>query len=311
MRFLAGRVINAVLVVCGVTILTFVILRVVPGDPARLMVPPGSSEDVVENIRVELGTDKPLLTQFVDFARDTLRGDLGNSFRKDESVVALIAQTFPNTLVLTLTSVLTALAVAVPLGVQAARRPGGVIDRIALAVSVALQSMPSFWLGVLLVYAFAVRNRVFPAIGMDGLGSLVLPTITLATGLMAVLTRTIRESMLSAFESDYVRAAIAKGLSARRITWIHAAKNASIPTITVLGIQIGFVLGGTFVVELIFNWPGTGLLALQAIQQRDFPVVQGVVMVVAISFVLVNLLVDVMYAVLDPRVRVGNRNGSR
>jgi peptide/nickel transport system permease protein len=304
-RFLARRAAQALFVIFGVACVTFLVLRLVPGDPARLMVPPGSGEDVVQTIRERLGTDEPLHEQFWVFLTGLVQGDLGMSFRHERPVLDLIVEAFPATLALAATTLIFAVVVAVPLGIAAAARPGGVLDRLTLVISMAGQSLPNFWIGVMLVMLFAVERHWFPAIGNESPSAFVLPTITLAAVLIAQLLRTVRQSMLEALHEDYIRTARAKGVPRREILLVHALKNAAIPLVTVLGLQVGFVLGGAFVVELIFNWPGVGLLALQAIETRDFPVVQGVVIVVAAVFVLVNLLVDVAYAYLNPRVRLG------
>ncbi|HEX2249652.1 MAG TPA: ABC transporter permease, partial [Gemmatimonadales bacterium] len=211
----------------------------------------------------------------------------------------------PATLALASTTMLTAVVVAVPLGIVAAYRSGGILDRAILMFSLAGQSVPNFWLGVMLVLVFAIRLQWFPAIGMEGPGSIVLPTLTLALILVAILVRTVRQSMLEALNEDYVRTARAKGMPETKVVLVHALKNAAIPLVTILGLQVGFVLGGAFVVELIFDWPGVGLLALEAIDTRDFPVVQGVVILVAAVFTFANLAVDIAYAYLNPRVRLG------
>lgn len=305
LRFLLRRASQALFVVFGVACVTFFVLRLVPGDPARLMVPPGSSEQVVEAIRVQLGTNLPLLEQFWVYITGLMRGDLGMSFRYERPVLDLVLSVFPATLALGGVSMLFAIAVAVPLGIAAAARPGRLIDRVVLIIAMAGQSLPNFWIGVMLVLFFSIQLQWLPAIGNDTPAAYILPVLTLSAVLIATLVRTVRQAMLEALAEDYIRTARAKGVPWRRILFVHALKNAAIPLITVIGLQIGFVLGGAFVVELIFNWPGVGLLALQAISTRDFPVVQGVVMLVAVVFVVANLSVDVAYAYLNPRVRLG------
>jgi len=292
-------------VIFGVACVTFLVLRLVPGDPARLMVPPGTSEKVVDSLRKELGTDQPLIVQFGRFLGGLLQGDLGQSFRQGRPVLELVLDALPATLALASTTMLTAVLVAVPLGIAAAYRSGGILDRVILIFSLAGQSVPNFWLGVMLVLVFAIRLQWFPAIGMGGPRSIVLPTLTLALILIAILVRTVRQSMLEALNEDYVRTARAKGMPETKVVLVHALKNAAIPLVTILGLQVGFVLGGAFVVELIFDWPGVGLLALEAIRTRDFPVVQGVVILVAAVFTFANLAVDIAYAYLNPRVRMG------
>lgn len=306
--YIFRRLLQSAFVIFGVTCVVFFILRVVPGDPARLMVPPGSSEKVVAQIRQQLGTDQPLIVQFGHFLLGLLQGDLGESFRQGRPVLELVLERLPATLALTATTMTTAVLVAVPLGIVAAYRSGGILDRAILTLSLAGQSIPNFWLGVMLILFFAVRLGWFPAIGMGGPASLVLPTVTLALILVAMLVRTVRQNMLEVLSEDYVRTARAKGMPETKVILVHALKNAAIPLITILGIQVGFVLGGAFVVEMIFNWPGVGLLALEAMRTRDFPVVQGVVILVAAVFTLSNLAVDVAYGYLNPRVRIGGGN---
>jgi ABC-type dipeptide/oligopeptide/nickel transport system permease component len=305
-RFVFRRGVQAVFVIFGVACVTFFVLRLVPGDPARLMVPPGSSEAIVQGIRQRLGTDRPILEQFWIFLAGLLHGDLGTSFRHQRPVLDLVLDRFPATLSLGVLAIFFSLLVAVPLGVVAAARPGGFLDRLALVVAMVGQSLPSFWIGVMLVLVFAVQNQFLPAIGNATPAAYILPVITLSAVLVATLLRTVRQAMLEALHESYIRTARAKGVPWHRILFVHALKNAAIPLITVLGLQVGYALGGAFVVELIFNWPGVGLLALQAIDTRDFPVVQGVVIAVATVFVLTNLLVDVAYAYLNPRVRLGD-----
>jgi peptide/nickel transport system permease protein len=303
--YILRRLLQSAFVIFGVACVTFLVLRLVPGDPARLMVPPGTSEKVVDSLRRELGTDQPLIVQFGRFLGGLLRGDLGESFRQGRPVLELVLEALPATLALATTTMLTAVLVAVPLGIVAAYRSGGILDRAILIFSLAGQSVPNFWLGVMLVLVFAIRLQWFPAIGMAGPGSIVLPTLTLALILVAILVRTVRQSMLEALNEDYVRTARAKGMPETKVVLVHALKNAAIPLVTILGLQVGFVLGGAFVVELIFDWPGVGLLALEAIDTRDFPVVQGVVILVAAVFTFANLGVDIAYAYLNPRVRLG------
>lgn len=304
-RFLLRRLAQALFVIFGVACVTFFVLRLVPGDPARLMVPPGSSEEVVEAIRVKLGTNLPLLEQFWVYLSGLVRGDLGTSFRYERPVLELVLSVFPATLALGGVAILFSVLIAVPLGIAAAANPGRLIDRLVLILAMTGQSLPNFWIGVMLVLFFSIQLQWLPAIGNESAASYILPVITLSAVLVATLVRTVRQAMLEALAEDYVRTARAKGVPWSRILFVHALKNAAIPLVTVLGLQTGFVLGGAFVVELIFNWPGVGLLALQAISTRDFPVVQGVVMLVAAVFVVTNLLVDVAYAYLNPRVRLG------
>jgi peptide/nickel transport system permease protein len=303
--FLLKRLLQSIFVVFGVACVIFFLIRLVPGDPAALMLPPGRSEEQIEIVRRELGTDQPLLIQFAQFLTGLLRGDLGDSFRLGDPVVNIVLEALPYTLALGATTMALAILVAVPLGIAAAYWSGGLLDRSILVLSLAGQSAPNFWIGVMLALIFAIRLGWFPAVGATGPSSLVLPSLALATVLVAILIRTVRQSMMEALSMEYVRAARAKGMPEWKVVMLHAFKNASIPLITVVGLQTGAVLGGAVAVEVVFNWPGVGLLALQAIDARDFPLVQGVVIIVAVSFVLANLAVDIAYAYLNPRVRLG------
>lgn len=303
--FITRRVIQAVFVVFGVTCVVFFLIRLVPGDPAALMVPPGTSEAQIEQVRKELGTDRPLLLQFTQFLSGVLQGDFGESFRQDRPVLSLVLEALPATLALSATAMLLAILVAVPLGIAAAVYNGSLLDRGILVLSLAAQSAPNFWLGVLLVFIFAIKLGWFPATGAGGLTSVLLPSVALAVALIAILIRTMRQSMMEVLSTEYIRAARAKGLPGHKVILLHAFKNAAIPLITIIGLQIGYILGGAAAIELVFDWPGVGLLALEAMNTRDFPVVQGVVIIVAIAFTATNLAVDVVYAYLNPRVRLG------
>lgn len=305
--FLLRRLCQAVFVIAGVTCVTFFVLRLVPGDPARLLVPQAADEATLQLVRERLGTDKPLLEQFARFVGGVFSGDLGESYRYRQPVVDLVSEAIFPTLALVATSMLTAVVIALPLGVIAAVKPGGLLDRAVLAFALAGQALPSFWLSVMLVLLLAVNQPLLPAIGMEGWTSFVLPTTALATGLIAVLLRTVRQSMLEALGENYVRTTRAKGMPEWKVVGLHALKNASLPFVTVLGLQVGILIGNAFVIEAIFHWPGLGSLGLQAVQTRDFPVLQGVVIVVAVVFVVANLAVDIAYAVLDPRIRIATR----
>jgi peptide/nickel transport system permease protein len=304
-RYVVQRLAQSIVVVIGVVCVTFVVLRLVPGDPARTLLPLNAPPEAIEQLRVDLGLDRTLGDQFRAFVTSLAGGDLGESFQYGRPVLDLVLGALPATLGLAAAALVLACAIAIPLGILSAARAGGAFDRAVLILSVGSQSLPSFWLGVLLVYVFAIRAGWFPAVGLDGISSFVLPTITLALGLVAILIRTIRQSMVEALGEDYVRTARAKGVPEWRVLIVHTFRNAALPFITVIGLQVGFLLGGAFVIELIFNWPGVGLLALQAIQARDFPVVQGVVILTATVYVTVNLLSDVLYAYVNPRVRLG------
>jgi ABC-type dipeptide/oligopeptide/nickel transport system permease component len=300
--YAARRTAQMVFVVFGVITVTFFAVRLTPGDPARLMNRPGTPESVLQLTRQQLGTDKPIALQYVTFLGDLVRGDLGESFRGGRPVAAAVVEALPATFALGAVSILVATTLAVLLGVVAALRPNGVFDRMVLVFVAVAQAMPAFWLGVMLVLVFSIELRWLPAIDMVGPDSFVLPTATLALSLLPLLIRAVRQGFLETLGEGFVRAARARGLSERRILSVHVMKVAAIPLVTLIGLQAGYVLGGAVVIEAIFNWPGVGNLALQAIQQRDFPMVQGTVLIIAVVFTLVTFAVDLAYAALDPRV---------
>ncbi len=301
--FIIRRTAQMLLVVFGVLTLTFVTVRLVPGDPARLMEPPGTPESIIQLVREQIGTNKPLHVQYVDFLGGLAHGDLGKSFRGGRSVTELIGKHLPNTIALGLVAIVVATVLATAIGVAAALRPNGPVDRTALVVVSVLQSMPNFWLGVMLVLVFAIQLRLLPAIDMAGPQSFVLPVVTLVATLLPLLIRTVRQSFMDALGEDFVRAARARGIPESRVLLVHVMKVAAVPLVTLVGLQAGFVLGGAVVVESIFNWPGIGSLALKAIQDRDFPMIQGTVLVIAVVFTFINFFVDLVYAALDPRIR--------
>ncbi|MCA9859402.1 MAG: ABC transporter permease [Thermomicrobiales bacterium] len=292
------------LVIFGVITLTFFAIRLVPGDPARLMEPPGTPESVLDLTRQKLGTDKPLSRQYLDFLSQLARGDMGTSFRGGRPVASTVLESVPNTLALGAISMAITTLVAFPLGIAASRKPNGWLDRATLALSSIAQATPGFWLGVMLALLFAVNLRWFPAIGNAGWKSYVLPVATLVISLFPLQIRAVRQAFIETMGEGFVRAARARGLSERRLLGVHITKVAAIPLITIIGLQAGYVLGGAIVIESIFNWPGIGNLTLQAISQRDFPMIQGTVLITAVVFTLINFFVDLTYAALDPRVRL-------
>jgi ABC-type dipeptide/oligopeptide/nickel transport system permease component len=301
--YLLQRTLQMLLVVFGVVTLTFFVLRLASGDPARLMNRPGTPEDLIQQTRVRIGTDKPILVQYTDYVTNLARGDLGDSFHGDQRVAEELAEALPNTLYLGVITIIVASILGLGLGISAALRPNGWLDRAILFYVALAQATPSFWLGVVLVLFFSIRLRWLPAIDMVSPASFVLPVITLAVTLSPLLIRAVRQAFLETLNEDYIRAAHARGLPGRQVLFTHTLKVAAIPLVTLIGLQAGFVLGGAYVVESIFNWPGIGKLTLDAIAGRDFPMIQGAVLVVAVVFVFVNFAVDIVYALLDPRIR--------
>jgi len=292
------------LVILGVITLTFFAIRLVPGDPARIMEPPGTPESVLDITRQQLGTDRPLTQQYLSFLGDLLHGDMGTSFRGGRPVSSTVLDSVPNTLALGFISMAITTIIAFALGIAASRKPNGFFDRITLMLSSVAQATPGFWLGVMLALLFAVNLRWFPAVGNVGWQSYVLPVATLVISLLPLQIRAVRQAFIETMGEGFVRAARARGLSERRVLGVHIMKVAAIPLITLIGLQAGYVLGGAVVIESIFNWPGIGNLTLQAISQRDFPMIQGTVLITAVVFTLINFCVDLTYAALDPRVRL-------
>jgi peptide/nickel transport system permease protein len=282
-------------VAVGVSLVVFGLVHL-SGDPVLLMVSSDAPPDVVTSTRRALGFDRPLHEQFGRYVGRAAQGDLGVSLRSNRPVASLIVE-------LTLAALLIAVAVAVPAGIVSAVRRGSLVDRLAMVGAVAGQAVPIFWLALLLITLFGVYLRWLPVFGRGSLAHLVLPAVSLSTVILGRLARLVRSSMLEVLGQDYVRTARAKGVAEPRVLAAHALKNAAIPIVTLLGLQFAQLLGGAVVTETIFAWPGIGRLVVEAIFNRDFPVVQGVVLVVSLIFVTVNLLVDLAYAALDPRIR--------
>lgn len=301
-RVLLVRLGQMVLVVLAVVTIAFFVLRLATGDPARLVNPPGTPEDVIAQTRERIGTDKPVPLQYVDYLWNAAQGDLGTSFRGAQPVAGAVFSALPNTLVLAGLTVVISATLAVILGAAAARRPGGVTDRLILVWVALGQATPAFWLAVLFVLVFSINLRWFPAIDMSGWRSFVLPVTTLVVTLSPILIRTARQSFIETLREDYIKAARARGLPSWRVFAVHGVKAASLPLVTLIGLQLGFLLAGAVVVEAIFNWPGIGKLILDSLASRDFPMIQGGILVAAMVFVVLNFVVDMLYAVLDPRV---------
>jgi peptide/nickel transport system permease protein len=316
MRYLVQRCIVAIALVYVVATLLFLVLHIVPGDPAELLLSAGgvapAPETVIE-LRERLGLHRPILTQYLDHMSRLLQGDLGTSFQDDHPVNEEIAKRLPRTLELIFTASLIAVLLGLPLGTLAAVRHGGPADRVLSGLASFSLSVPVFVTGTLLVLVFAQRLRLVPAGGyipldrapLQHLVFLLMPAITIAVGLSAVVFRMARSAVLDTLEREWVRTARAKGLPRRQVLYRHVVRNALTPVVTVLGLHMGTLLGGTVLVEYVFNWPGVSSLLVRAVEQRDYPEVLGIVLVISILFVLLNLAIDIAYSLLDPRVRHG------
>ena len=301
--YILRRLLLAVPVLIGVATLVFTLIHLVPGDPAAAMLGESAAPADLADLRSRLGLDRPLLEQYREFMLGVLRGDLGTSFRYNTPVVDEILSRLGATALLALVAMFVAVAAAVPLGVLGAVYRGRPVDHLAMTVSLAGVAMPNFWLGPLLAMIFAVYLGWLPVSGNGSWRHLVLPAITLGGGLAAITARMTRASLGDELDERYVLAARARGLSRRRVVVVHALRNSLIPVVTVVGLQLGAVLTGTIITETIFAWPGVGRLLIQAINFRDYPLVQGCVLLIATTYVSMNLLVDVAYAWLDPRIR--------
>ncbi len=299
--FLVRRLFGAVLVLFGVAITVFLILHLT-GDPAMVMLPPEASRADIATFRHEYGFDKPVLLQFADFAARAVRGDFGNSIRHGDPAMSEALGRLPATGELAFAALLLACVVAIPAGIIAAAKRESVFDYLMRGVSLVGQAAPVYWLGIMLILIFGVQLNWLPIAGRGGLSHLILPTITLGAFTTARLMRITRSGMLDVSRADYVRTALAKGLTPIAVTVKHALRNTIIPIVTVIGLELGNLLSGAVITETIFSWPGIGRLAVQAIYDRDYPVVEAVVILTAVAFVGINLLVDVLYAALDPRV---------
>jgi peptide/nickel transport system permease protein len=303
--YLISRLLTAVWVIFGVASLVFFIIHWVAGDPVEVMLGESAAAADREALRQALGLDRPLLEQWGAFMANTFTGNLGQSLHHHTAVSELLAQRIPATAELTLAALLIAVLIAIPTGLLAAARRGSAWDIGATGFSLLGISIPNFWLGPLLVLAFSLGLGWFPVSGRSGALSLVLPAITLGTAQAAILARMLRSSLLEVMHEDFIRTARAKGLSSYQVWVRHGLRNAWLPVLTLLGMQLGALLGGAVITETVFNWPGLGTLMIESIQRRDYPLVQGCVLVISLGYVCINLLTDLLYLRIDPRIRLG------
>jgi peptide/nickel transport system permease protein len=300
--YMLRRLWQAVLVLFGVSFVVFMILHLT-GDPAALLLPPDATAEDVARFRTAMGFDDPWIIQYLRFLKGAIQGNFGESLRHGEPAMHLVVERLPATFQLAGAGLLLALCLAIPAGIISAVKRNTVIDYFSTAVALLGQAMPTFWLGIMLILVFSVRLNWLPSSGRGDLQHLVLPAITLGLFTTARITRLTRSGMLEVLGQDYIRTARAKGVSEQPVVWKHALKNASIPIVTIIGIELGTLLGGSVITETIFAWPGVGRLSVQAIFNRDYPVVQAAVFILASTFVIVNFMVDLAYTWLDPRIR--------
>lgn len=307
LKYILKRLLLVFVVVLGVTVVTFSAMHLAPGDPAEMIAVARYGEDLtqeeIEWVRATEGLDAPVYIQYLGWLEHVLRLDLGKSLITYEDVLGEILTRIPATLVLAISSLILSLLIALPAGIISAIRKNTIVDNACMTGALLGVSMPNFWLGLLLIWLFALSLGLLPSFGYGGIKHLILPTITLGTSMAAITTRLTRSSMLDVLNQDYIVTAKAKGLDERTILLKHALKNAMLPVITFVGLQLGFLLGGAVIVETIFAWPGIGRLLVDSIYARDFALIQGCVLFIAVIFALANLAVDVLYAYLDPRIR--------
>lgn len=304
LQLIGRRILATVPLLLAVSLVVFSFVHALPGDPAVLFLGEEATPENLARFRAKLGFDRPLIVQYGEWLGHALRGDLGRSIRTNQPVVSAIMERLPVTLRLIAFSMVISLCIAVPLGIISAVKRNSGVDLVSTSFALFGFSTPNFWLGLILIYVFALLLRWLPPSGFDGMRSLILPSITLGTALAALVTRQLRSGMLEVLRQDYVRTAQAKGLADRMVIGKHALKNALISVVTVIGLQIGALLGNTIITESLFALPGVGRLMIDSVFSRDFFMVQGVILFLAVGYVVANLVVDILYSYLDPRIRV-------
>jgi peptide/nickel transport system permease protein len=306
-NYLLRRILYLFPVVFGVLTVVFLLIHLIPGDPVEIMLGDTALGAQKEELREQLNLDKPLLVQYALFLKNVFRGDLGKSIYSNKPVVDILLQRFPATLQLAFAALIVSLLISIPVGIIAASKQHSLFDSTTMLFSMIGVSMPNFWLGPLLILVFAYHFDLFPISGRGEPLSIVLPAVTLGFGMAAILFRMVRSCMLEVIREDYIKTAEAKGVSRFSVLSKHALRNALIPVITLVGIQSGSLLAGSIITEKIFSWPGVGQEIIEAISKRDYPLVQGCVLLIAVTYVLVNLLTDIAYKIADPRVKYENK----
>jgi len=304
-HFILSRLLSAALVLLGVSVLVFFLIHLTPGDPVEVMLGESAQAADREALRHALGLDQPLLTQLLNYFQRLLQFDFGTSLHSKRPIIELLAERLPATIELALSALLVAVAIAFPLGILAAVYKDSVVDYAAMGVSLLGVSIPNFLLGPILIMIFSLWLGWLPVSGRAGWESITLPALTLGTSMAAILSRMIRASLLEVLNEDYIRTARAKGLSGWTVVCRHGLRNALLPVITIIGLQLGVLLGGAVITEVVFSWPGIGELTIESIQRRDYPVLQACVLLISVSYVMINTLTDITYGLIDPRVRLG------
>ena len=303
LRYIFKRNVMLLPVLLGVTFLVYLIISLTPGDVASMMLGQGATKESVAALRHDMGLNDPILIQYGRYLGRLLHGDMGISYATQKPVIGEILSRFPNTLALAFCSILVSIAISIPVGVISAVKQYSLVDNLGMVLALIGISMPSFWLGLILIIVFALGFGWFPSGGADQLKSIVLPALTLGVASTASIARTTRSSMLEVIRQDYIRTAKAKGLGTMSVILKHALRNALIPTLTVIGLEFGELLGGAILTETVFSWPGIGRLMVESIQRKDTPMVLGCIIVFSVAFSIVNLLIDILYAFVDPRIK--------
>ncbi len=299
--FFLRRLAHSIIVIFGITLVIFIITHLI-GDPVNLLLPPEASQTDREVFRSQLGLDQPLHIQYLIFLRDAVKGNFGISFRHGRPALELVIDHLPATLELTVAAMLLSILLAIPIGILSSVKPGSLLDRTGMTFALFGQSAPVFWIGIMFILLFGVKLRWFPVSGRGGIENLIMPAMTLGLFSTAAITRLTRSSMLDVLDKEYIRTARIKGLPENRVILKHALKNALIPIVTIVALQFGMMLSGAVITETIFAWPGVGRLAVNAIYNRDYPVVQAAVFVTSVFFIVINFLVDLIYTYIDPRI---------
>ncbi len=302
-RYIAKRLLMLIPVVIGVTFLVFFILNLSPGDTAAMIAGEGADAETIEATRKDLGLDQPVIIQYGKYMWNLLHGDMGQSYKSKREVFPTLMAAFPNTAKLAFWSILVAVAIALPVGIISATRQYSAVDNVGMVVALLGVATPNFWLGLMLIILFSLNLGWLPSGGMGGWKNYIMPAITLGTGDAALITRMTRSSMLEVVRQDYIRTARAKGVPEKKVILKHALRNALIPVVTVIGLQFGSLLGGATLTETVFAWPGVGRTIVDAIKSKDTPIVMGGIVLLTITFSVVNLLVDILYAFIDPRIK--------
>jgi len=309
-RFILGRILSGIVVVFGISVLSFLLIHFIPGDPVRIMLGQNATPEEIERLTIFLGLDQPLFVQYGHYITNVIQGDFGTSLKTGRPVLTEILDRFPQTVKLAAAGIFFAIIIGFTVGVLAAKFKDTFIDTLAMGFAMLGISIPGFWLAILLIMVFSVKLGWFPIAEGTGLRDLVLPSITLGLLASTIISRLTRNGMVEVLSKDYIRTARAKGLDERVIIVRHALRNVLLPIVTVIGLQIAGLLGGTVILEQVFNWPGLGTLAIDAISSRDFPLIQGTVLFMGVVYVSINILVDISYGIIDPRVDLSMKEES-